>query len=254
MKVWETEIYGRKLRVEHGRVAKQADGSVMVRMGDSVVLATSTMSDKAVEGIDFVPLTVEFQEKFYAAGKIPGGFIKREGKPSESAILSARLIDRPIRPLFPEKFRNEVQVIVMVLSVDTDNPPDVLGITAASLALNVSRIPFEGVVAGVRVGYVDGQFVVFPSEEQLERSKLDIVVAGTKDAITMVEGEASEISEDEMVKALMVAHDAIKKIVEFEEKIIEELSVEKYQPEYPQSPEGMVEEFLKLVGRQWEEL
>ncbi len=250
MKVWETEIYGRKLRVEHGKVAKQADGSVMVRMGDSVVLATATMSDKAVEGIDFVPLTVEFQEKFYAAGKIPGGFIKREGKPSESAILSARLIDRPIRPLFPKKFRNETQVIVMVLSVDTDNPPDVLGITAASLALNVSRIPFEGVVAGVRVGYVDGEFVVFPTEEQLERSKLDIVVAGTKDAITMVEGEASEVSEDEMVRALMIAHEAIKKIVEFEEKIIEDLSVEKYQPEYPEPPEGMVEEFLKLVDKE----
>ena len=250
MKVWETEIYGRKLRVEHGKVAKQADGSVMVKMGDSVVLATATMSDKAVEGIDFVPLTVEFQEKFYAAGKIPGGFIKREGKPSESAILSARLIDRPIRPLFPKKFRNETQVIVMVLSVDQDNPPDVLGITASSLALNVSRIPFEGVVAGVRVGYVDGRFVVFPTEEQLEKSKLDIVVAGTKDAITMVEGEASEVSEDEMVKALMVAHEAIKKIVEFEEKIIEDLSVEKYQPEYPEPPEGMVEEFLKLVDKE----
>ncbi len=250
MRVWKTELYGREIVVEHGKMAKQAHGSVLLRMGESAVLATATMSENAVQGIDFVPLTVEFQEKFYAAGKIPGGFIKREGKPSESAILSARLIDRPIRPLFPKKFRNEVQVIVMVLSADPCNPPDVMGITAASLALNVSKIPFEGIVAGVRVGYIDGEFVVFPSEEQLENSRLDIVVAGTKDAITMVEGEAGEISEEEMVKALMIAHEAIKKIVDFEEKIISELSVEKYEPEYPEPPEGMVEKFLDLVDRE----
>lgn len=231
-------------------MAKQAHGSVLLRMGESAVLATATMSENAVQGIDFVPLTVEFQEKFYAAGKIPGGFIKREGRPSESAILSARLIDRPIRPLFPKKFRNEVQVIVMVLSADPENPPDVMGITAASLALNVSKIPFEDVVAGVRIGYIDGEFIVFPSEEQLENSRLDIVVAGTKDAITMVEGEAGEISEEEMVKALMIAHEAIKEIVKFEEKIISELSVEKYQPEYPEPPEGMVEKFLEMVDRE----
>ncbi len=250
MRTWEVELYGRKIIVEHGKMAKQAHGAVLLRMGESAVLATATMSDNVVQGIDFVPLTVEFQEKFYAAGKIPGGFIKREGKPSESAILSARLIDRPIRPLFPKKFRNEVQVIVMVLSADPDNPPDVMGITAASLALNISKIPFEGVVAGVRIGYVDGEYVVFPTEEQLEKSRLDIVVAGTKDAITMVEGEAREISEEEMVKALMIAHEAIKKIVEFEEKIIQEIGVEKYQPEYPQPPEGMVEKFLELVDRE----
>ncbi len=247
MRTWEIELYGRKIVVEHGKMAKQAHGSVLLRMGESAVLATATMSDEAVKGIDFVPLTVDFQEKFYAAGKIPGGFIKREGKPSESAILSARLIDRPIRPLFPKKFRNETQVIVMVLSADPDNPPDVMGITAASLALNVSKIPFEGVVAGVRVGYVDGEFIIFPTEKELERSRLDIVVAGTKDAITMVEGEASEISEEEMVKALMLAHDAIKKIVEFEEKIISEIGVEKVEIEYPQPPEGMVEKFLDMI-------
>jgi len=247
LRSWEVELFGRKIVVEHGKVAKQAHGSVLLRMGESAVLATATMSDNAVQGIDFVPFTVEFQEKFYAAGKIPGGFIKREGKPSESAILSARLIDRPIRPLFPKKFRNEVQAVVMVLSADPDNPPDVMGITATSLALNISKIPFEGIVAGVRVGYVDGSFVVFPTEEQLGESKLDIVVAGTKDAITMVEGEASEISEDEMVKALMVAHDAIKRIVEFEEKIILEFQVEKYLPEYPEPPEGMVEKFIEMV-------
>ena len=249
LRTWETNLYGRKIVVEHGKMAKQAHGSVLLRMGESAVLATATMSENAVQGIDFVPLTVEFQEKFYAAGKIPGGFIKREGRPSESAILSARLIDRPIRPLFPKKFRNEVQVIVMVLSADPCNPPDVMGITAASLALNISKIPFEDIVAGVRIGYVDGEFVVFPSEEQLEKSRLDIVVAGTKDAITMVEGEAGEISEEEMVKALMIAHDAIKKIVEFEEKIISEISVEKYEPEYPQPPEGMVDKFLSLVDK-----
>ncbi len=243
------ELYGRKMVVEHGKVAKQAHGSALLKMGESIVLATATMSESTVQGVDFVPLTVDFQEKFYAAGKIPGGFIKREGRPSESAILSARLIDRPIRPLFPKKFRNEVQVIVMVLSADPCNPPDVMGITAASLALNISKIPFEGIVAGVRIGYIDGEFVVFPSEEQLENSRLDIVVAGTKDAITMVEGEAGEISEGEMVKALMVAHDAIKKIVEFEERIISEIQVEKYQPEYPEPPEGMVDKFLELIDK-----
>ncbi len=247
LRSWETELFGRKIVVEHGKMAKQAHGSILLRMGESAVLATATMSDEAIEGIDFVPLTVEFQEKFYAAGKIPGGFIKREGKPSESAILSARLIDRPIRPLFPKKLRNDVQVIVMVLSADPDNPPDVMGITAVSLALNVSKIPFEGVVAGVRMGYVDGEFIVFPTEEQLERSRLDIVVAGTKDAITMVEGEAKEISEDEMVKALMKAHEAIKEIIEFEERILAEFEVEKVQLEIPQPPEGMVESYMELV-------
>ncbi|MFN6991242.1 MAG: polyribonucleotide nucleotidyltransferase, partial [Fervidobacterium sp.] len=214
---------------------------------DSVVLATVNISDKTVEGIDFVPLTVEFMEKFYAAGKIPGGFVKRESKPSESGILSSRLIDRPIRPLFPKKLRNEVQVIVTVLSVDPDNPPDVLGIAAASLALNISKIPFEGIAAGVQVGYVDGKFIVFPSVEELERSKIDIVVAGTKDAITMVEGEAKEVSEEEMLQALLVAHEAIKELVTFQEEIIKEFNVEKMSLPEPEYSIDLVEKFAEYI-------
>ncbi|SHH22717.1 polyribonucleotide nucleotidyltransferase [Thermosipho atlanticus] len=244
---WQREIFGRKMVVQYGKVAKQSAGSIWLRFGDSIVLATVNISDRVVEGIDFVPLTVEYQEKFYAAGKIPGGFIKREGRPTESGILSSRLIDRPIRPLFPKYLRNDVQLIVTVLSVDNDSPPDVAGITAASLALNISKIPFDGIVAGVRIGYVDGEFVVFPTEEQLEKSKLDLVVAGSKEAITMVEGEAKEISEEEMVKALMTAHDAIKKIIDFEEEILREFNVEKMNIEEPKPNEVLLEEFEKLL-------
>lgn len=249
-KEWSKELFGRKITVQYGKVAKQSSGSAWVQFGDSVVLATANISDRVIEGVDFVPLTVEYQEKFYAAGKIPGGFIKREGKPSESAILSARLIDRPIRPLFPKYLRNDVQLIVTVLSVDSNTPPDVTGIIAASLALNFSKIPFEGIVAGVRLGYVDGEFVVFPTEEQLEKSKLDIVVAGSKEAITMVEGEAKEISEEEMVKALMVAHDAIKEIIKFEEEILSEFNIEKIEIEEPKPNEELINKFEELVSEE----
>jgi len=247
LKYWRRVILGREFYVEHGRVAKQANGAVLARVGDSTVLATAVMSDQAVEGIDFVPLTVEFQERFYAAGKIPGGFVKREGKPSETAILSARTIDRPIRPLFPKHLRNEVQVVVTVLSADPGNPPDVVGVMAASLALNLSDIPFNGVVAAVRVGLVDGQVVFFPSEEELERSSLDIVVAGTADAITMVEGEAKEVSEEQMVEVLFKAHDAIRQIVEFEQDILSEFNVTKAQIEEVKLPEDIEGDFRALV-------
>jgi len=233
--------------VEHGRIAKQANGAVLARVGDTSVLATAVMAEQAVEGVDFVPLTVEFQERFYAAGKIPGGFVKREGKPSEAAILSARTIDRPIRPLFPKHLRNEVQVVVTVLSADPTNPPDVVGVMAASLALNLSDIPFNGLVAAVRVGLVDGQIVFFPTEEELERSSLDIVVAGTADAITMVEGEAREVSEEQMVEVLFKAHDAIREIVEFEQDILSEFSVSKVQIEEVKLPEDLERDFLALV-------
>jgi len=228
-------------------MAKQANGAVLARVGDTSVLATAVMADQAVEGVDFVPLTVEFQERFYAAGKIPGGFVKREGKPSEAAILSARTIDRPIRPLFPKHLRNEVQVVVTVLSADPTNPPDVVGVMATSLALNLSDIPFNGLVAAVRVGLVDGQIVFFPTEEELERSSLDIVVAGTADAITMVEGEAREVSEEQMVEVLFKAHDAIREIVEFEQDILSEFSVSKVQIEEVKLPEDLERDFLALV-------
>lgn len=247
MKEWRKTLFGRELVFQHGKVAKQSAGSIWARFGDSVVLATVNISDKTVEGIDFVPLTVEFMEKFYAAGKIPGGFVKRESKPSESGILSSRLIDRPIRPLFPKTLRNEVQVIVTVLSVDPDSPTDVLGISAASLALNISKVPFDGIAAGVQVGYVDGEFIVFPTVEQLERSKIDIVVAGTKDAITMVEGEAKEVSEEEMLQALMVAHNAIKELVAFQEEIIKEFNVEKMPLPEPKYNVELVEKFAEYI-------
>lgn len=247
MKEWRKTLFGRELVFQQGKVAKQSAGSIWARFGDSVVLATVNISDKTVEGIDFVPLTVEFMEKFYAAGKIPGGFIKRESKPSESGILSSRLIDRPIRPLFPKTLRNEVQVIVTVLSVDPDSPTDVLGISAASLALNISKIPFDGIAAGVQIGYVDGEFIVFPTVEQLERSKIDIVVAGTKDAITMVEGEAKEVTEEEMLQALMVAHNAIKELVAFQEEIIKEFNVEKMPLPEPKYNVELVEKFAQYI-------
>jgi polyribonucleotide nucleotidyltransferase len=247
LRYWRRVILGREFYVEHGRMAKQANGAVLARVGDTSVLATAVMTDQAVEGVDFVPLTVEFQERFYAAGKIPGGFVKREGKPSEAAILSARTIDRPIRPLFPKHLRNEVQVVVTVLSADPTNPPDVVGVMAASLALNLSDIPFNGLVAAVRVGLVDGQIVFFPTEEELERSSLDIVVAGTADAITMVEGEAREVSEEQMVEVLFKAHDAIREIVQFEQDILSEFSVSKVQIEEVKLPEDLERDFLALV-------
>ncbi|MCS7175219.1 polyribonucleotide nucleotidyltransferase [Pseudothermotoga sp.] len=247
MKYWHRTILGKEFYVEHGRLAKQANGAILARIGDTTVLATAVMSDQVTEGVDFVPLTVEFQERFYAAGKIPGGFIKREGKPSEAAILSARTIDRPIRPLFPKHLRNEVQVIVTVISADPVNPPDVVGVMAASLALNVSDIPFNGVVAAVRVGLIDGEVIFFPTDEQIERSLIDIVVAGTADAITMVEGEAKEVSEEQMIEVLFKAHDAIKKIVEFEQDIISEFNVSKVQIEEKKLPEEIEKDFLSLI-------
>ncbi|WP_448523653.1 polyribonucleotide nucleotidyltransferase [Pseudothermotoga sp.] len=247
LRYWRRVILGKEFYVEHGRMAKQANGAVLARVGDTSVLATAVMADQSVEGVDFVPLTVEFQERFYAAGKIPGGFVKREGKPSEAAILSARTIDRPIRPLFPKHLRNEVQVVVTVLSADPTNPPDVVGVMAASLALNLSDIPFNGVVAAVRVGLIDGQVVFFPSEGELERSSLDIVVAGTADAITMVEGEAREVSEEQMVEVLFKAHDAIRQIVEFEQEVISEFNVSKVQIEEVKLPEDLERDFLALV-------
>ncbi|HEY8542782.1 MAG TPA: polyribonucleotide nucleotidyltransferase [Pseudothermotoga sp.] len=247
MKTWKREIVGREFFVEHGRVAKQANGAIMARIGETTVLATVVMADSITEGIDFVPLTVEFQERFYAAGKIPGGFIKREGKPSEMAILSARTIDRPIRPLFPKDLRNEVQVVVTVISADTINPPDIVGVFATSLALNISDIPFNGIVAAVRVGLVDGEVVFFPTEEQLQKSLLDIVVAGTEDAITMVEGEAKEVSESQMVDVLFKAHDAIKQIIDFQKEILSEFNITKINLEKKLLPEEVLSDFESLI-------
>jgi polyribonucleotide nucleotidyltransferase len=209
----EISVGGRTISIETGRLAKQADGSVLVRSGDTVVLVTACAAANAREGIDFLPLTVDYKEYTYASGRIPGGFFKREGKPTEKEVLTSRLIDRPIRPLFPSGWRHETQVIALVLSADAENDSDVLAITGASAALALSSIPFTRTLAGVRVGHVDGEFVINPTFEQRRNSRLDLIVAGTSDGIVMVEAGAKEVSEEDMVQALDRAHAAIKEIV-----------------------------------------
>src|SRR5215831_10245073 len=209
----EISISGKPLRLETGKLAKQAAGSVVVRYGDSVVLVTSSRAATPREGIDFLPLTVDYREYAYASGRIPGGFFKREGKPAEKEVLTSRVIDRPIRPLFPAGWRYETQVIALVLSADGENDTDVLAITGASAALAISEIPFQKTIAGVRVGLVDGQYVINPSFAQRKESKLDLVVAGSKDGLVMVEAGAKEVSEAQVVEALNQAHAAIKQII-----------------------------------------
>jgi polyribonucleotide nucleotidyltransferase len=209
----EISVGRHKISIETGRLAKQADGSVVVRSGDTMVLVTACTAATPREGIDFLPLTVDYKEYTYASGRIPGGFFKREGKPTEKEVLTSRLIDRPIRPLFPTGWRNETQIIALVLSADSENDSDVLAITGASAALALSGIPFTRSIAGVRMGLVDGEFIVNPTFEQRKRSRLDLIVAGTKDGIVMVEAGAKEVTEEEMVQALERAHAAIKEIV-----------------------------------------
>ena len=230
-KVFELDFYGRKIVVEHGQVAKQADGAVLVRYGDTVVLSTAVVSKSANLLSDFFPLMVLYQEKWYSVGKIPGGFIKREGRPTDAATLAARMIDRPLRPLFPEDFKNEVQIVNTVLSVDQDNSPELTALFGSSLATCISKIPFNGPVAAVKVGRVDGEFVINPTVEQSEKSDIDLTVAGTKDAINMVEAGAREASEDDMLEALMFGHEAIKKLIAFEEEVIKAIGVEKMEYE-----------------------
>ena len=230
-KVFELDFYGRKIVVEHGQVAKQADGAVLVRYGDTVVLSTAVVSKSANLLSDFFPLMVLYQEKLYSVGKIPGGFIKREGRPTDAATLAARMIDRPLRPLFPEDFKNEVQIVNTVLSVDQDNSPELTALFSSSLATCISKIPFNGPVAAVKVGRVDGEFVINPTVEQSEKSDIDLTVAGTKDAINMVEAGAREASEDDMLEALMFGHEAIKKLIAFEEEVIKAIGVEKMEYE-----------------------
>lgn len=225
-KVYETEWGRHKLTVEYGEMAKQANGAVLVRYGETVVLSTATAS-KEPKDLPFFPLTVAYEEKLYAAGKIPGGFNKREGRPSEEATLTSRLIDRPIRPLFPDGYRNDVQVMSIVLSVDPDASPQMAAMLGSSLALGVSDIPFDGPIAGVTVGLIDGEFVINPSTDELEHSQIDLQVAGTKDAVNMVEAGAKEVSEETMLKAIMFGHDSIKEMVAFQESILSGLDIEK---------------------------
>lgn len=213
------EIGGRTLSIETGRVAKQASGSVLVRYGDTVVLVCATASKDPRPGIDFFPLTVDYEERLYAVGKIPGGFIKREGRPTEKAILSSRLIDRPLRPLFPKGFRNDVQVVATVLSVDQDCQPEIVAMIGASSALTLSDVPFEGPIGGVIVGRINGQLVINPGVQEAEKSDMHLVVAGTKDAVMMVEAGAQEVPEDEMIAAILFGHEEIRRLVAFQEEL-----------------------------------
>ncbi|NLK63069.1 MAG: polyribonucleotide nucleotidyltransferase [Fusobacteria bacterium] len=217
-KIVERNIAGRKLKLSTGKIARQTHGAVLVEYGETVLLATAVRSEVAKEGIDFFPLTVDFIEKYYSSGKIPGGFYKRETKPSTKATLTARLIDRPIRPLFPEGFYNDVQIVITVLSYDEKNTPDYLGIIGASAALTISDIPFLGPVAGVIVGYKDGNFILNPTPEELLESDIELSVAGTKDAIMMVEAGANEVSEETMLEAIKFGHEAIKEIISLQEE------------------------------------
>ena len=219
MESFEIELGGRKLIVESGKMAKQANGAVLVRYGDTAVLATATASAKPREGADFFPLTVDCEEKMYSAGKVPGGFHKREGRPQTSGILRSRLIDRPIRPLFPEGFRNDVQIIATILCYDADNQPEIPAMLGASLALCISDIPFNGPIAGVRVGRINGEFIINPTQAQVELSDLDLMVAGSADAVMMVEAGAKELPEDVILEAILFGHEEIKKLVQFQNDI-----------------------------------
>ena len=210
---------GRMLQIETGKMAKQADGAVTVTYGETVVLVAVVSPVEIPEGKDFFPLSVDYREKTSAAGKFPGGYIKREGRPTEKEILTARLVDRPLRPLFPEGYLYEVQITAAVLSADGENDPDVLAMIGASAALEVSDIPFAGPVAGVRVGFVDGKYLINPTPAQLEKSQLELLIAGTAKAVTMVEGDAKEVSEDTMIRAVLAGHEAIKKMVAVQEEL-----------------------------------
>ncbi len=244
------EIAGRTLTLETGRLAEQAQGAVLVSYGESVVLVTAGGDRTAREDQDFFPLSVDYEEKMYAAGKIPGGFIKREGRPTENAILSARLTDRPIRPLFPKGYRNEVQIISSVLSADQENDPALLSIIGASAALMISPIPFEGPVGAVRVGMFDGEIVINPSLQDLEESDLDMVVAGTSDAIMMVEGEANEIDEVTLIRAIEAAHQEIKQIVATQFDLVDAAGVEKWDVPVAEEDKELFAKVERVVGEQ----
>ena len=248
-KTFELDFHGRKLIVEHGNLAKQADGSVLVRYGDTVVLSTVVVSKNVNVLADFFPLMVLYQEKLYSVGKIPGGFIKREGRPTENATLAARMIDRPMRPLFPADFKNEVQIVNTVLSVDPDNSPEMAALFGSSLATSISKIPFNGPVASVKVGRVNGEFVINPTTLQSEESDIDLTVAGTFDSINMVESSAKEVAEDDMLEALMFGHEAVKELVSFQNEIIKEIGTEKMEYETLEIANDLKEEVKALATK-----
>ena len=251
-KVYTTQWAGKTLTVELGEMARQANAAVVVKYGDTVVLTTAVASKEAKD-VDFFPLTVNYEEKMYAVGKIPGGFLRREGRPGTEATLAARLIDRPIRPLFEDGFRNEVQVISTVLSVEYDCDPVMAGMLGSSLSLSVSNIPFKGPIAGVTVGYVDGEYVINPTVKQMERSTVDLKVAGTSDAINMVEAGAKEVSEEIMLNAIMFGHEEIKRLIEFQQQIVNEIGQEKMAVELKVIDETIYNEVLSMALAQMKE-
>ena len=224
----EIEINGKKIVLETGKIARQADGAIIATCGETVVIATAVGAKKINEGQDYFPLSVNYQEKYYAAGKIPGGYFKREARPTESETLISRLIDRPIRPLFPNVFMNEVQLLPTVLSYDGDNQPDILSIIASSAALSISGLPFQGPIAASRVGYKDGKYLLNPTPAELKESELDLVVAGTKDAVLMVESETSGLSEKIMLEAVKFGHEKFIPIIEAIEKLAKKAGKEKW--------------------------
>ena len=240
------EINGKTLTLETGKLAKQANGAVVVRYGDTIVLVSAVADEEEKEGRDFFPLSVEYKEKTFSAGKIPGGFIKREGRPSDKAILSARLIDRPIRPLFPDGFNCETQIISNVLSMDKENDPDVLACLGASAALYISNIPFSGPIATVRVAKIAGEFVINPTIEKIVDAEIELVVAGSDDSIMMVEGEAKEVSEEELLNAISKAHEAIKKLNGLQRDILSQIKTEKREVNEKELPEGIKGKVEKL--------
>src|SRR6266436_6333801 len=235
----------RDLTVEVGRVAKQADGSCVIRYGDTMVLCAAVGANSPREGIDFFPLTVEYREAFFAAGRIPGNYFRREGRPNEKEVITSRLIDRPCRPLFTEGYRNETQVVASVVSADPDNNPDVVAITGASCALYLSDIPFPNPIAGVRVGLIDGRYIVNPTYDEIRESKLNLIVAGTEEAIVMVEAGAEEVSEAIMVEALMLAHKEINRLCRWQKELYKALDIEKRPVEAPVLNEEMLGEIQR---------
>lgn len=251
-KVYSIELAGRELVVEIGQLAKQASAAALIRYGETVVLSTVVGSEKPSH-LPFFPLTVNYEEKMYAVGKIPGGFIKREGRPSENATIAARLIDRPIRPMFPEGYRNEVQITNTVLSVDPDNTPELTAMFGSSLVLGLSKIPFNGPIAGVDVAKIDGELIINPTEEQTEESNIHVTVAGTKDAINMVESGADQVQEDELLEALLFGHEVVKELNEFQEKIIAENGVEKMEVELILPAQELVEEISATYNERMKE-
>jgi len=245
--VEKLELEGKNYYIETGRMAKQADGAVLVGLGDTMVLVTVVGSSEPVEGLDFFPLSVDYREKAYSAGKIPGGFFKREGRPSENEILSSRLTDRSIRPLFPKGYKNEVQILISVLSSDKEHDPDVLGITGASAALMISDVPFATPIAGVRVGRLNGEFVLNPTYADLERSELDLVITASEDSVIMVEGEANEISEENMLAALEFGHQHIKKLIEAQKSLQAKCGKPKREYNPPEFPEELADKLSQMV-------